>query len=112
MSESTSKPIIILGAGGHAKVVADALIQAKYDILGFITPDKNHVDEIFGLPILGNDNEIDAYSTEEVLLVNGIGLLPHQNLRFIVADKMRKKGFKFVKVIHASSTISPNVKLE
>ena len=34
------KPVVILGAGGHAKVVMDMLSFSKREILCFVVPEK------------------------------------------------------------------------
>ncbi len=49
-------PIIIVGAGGHAIVVADALLAAGERVLGFTDADtRRHGTRICGLPVLGDD---------------------------------------------------------
>jgi hypothetical protein len=58
LDQKSSKPVIILGSGGHAKVVADALLCFGREILGFITPDKPRDHPFFGSRILGDDEII------------------------------------------------------
>ena len=40
------KPIIILGSGGHAKVVADTLKLLGKQVLGFVTNDNDSLKKI------------------------------------------------------------------
>lgn len=49
------KKTIVIGAGGHARVVCDILLQNKdYEIAGLIAP---HTQEgFFGLKVLGDDS--------------------------------------------------------
>jgi sugar O-acyltransferase (sialic acid O-acetyltransferase NeuD family) len=108
----SNKPVLILGAGGHAKVVADALIQTGNEILGFLTPDKIPGSKFFRYGILGDDSVVDKYSPDNVVLANGIGSLPHQHLRWSLAAKMRQKGFTFLTVIHPSTIIANDVRLD
>ena len=73
--------IIILGAGGHAKVLCDILIKRKekyqedIEILGFLDDDyeklKNKV--ILGIPVIGNLNKIEDYRKKDYKYVVGIG---------------------------------------
>ena len=72
----SNNPIIILGAGGHAKVLADALKLLNRRVLGFLTPDMEEGSEFCGEQVLGDDSEITKYSSNEVDLVNGVGALP------------------------------------
>lgn len=106
------KPIIILGAGGHAKVVAEALYQSKREILGFVTPDKEKGTPFFGSTILGDDDVLSNYSSDDILLVNGMGVLPYQNMRWTLASRMRNQGYTFSTVIHPSAVIASDVYLD
>ena len=67
-------PVIIVGAGGHAVVVADALLAAGERVLGFTDadPDK-HGRAICGLPVLGDDSVLNTHSPATLRLANGIG---------------------------------------
>lgn len=49
------RALVILGAGGHAKVVADLVLRlAEWRISGLIAADPD-ADGFFGLPVLGTD---------------------------------------------------------
>ena len=108
----SSKPVIILGTGGHAKVVTDALKLSGRKILGFITLDMAPGSYFCDERILGNDSEIIKYSPDEIELINGVGTLPGNNLRWELADKLRKQGYSFATVIHPSAVIASDVTLE
>jgi len=108
----TNKKVIILGAGGHAKVVAEALRLSGAKILGFVTPDLDSGKEFYGSTILGDDAVIFDYLIEEVDLVNGVGALPGQTLRWELASKMREKGYHFKTVVHPKAVVASSVVLE
>ena len=110
LNNTSSKPVIVMGAGGHAKVLVDALRLSNREILGFVTPDLEVGENFCGKKVLGNDSEIDNYSPNDIELVNGIGSLPRKNLRWKVAGKMRQKGYYFSSVIHPSAIIATNVR--
>jgi hypothetical protein len=57
MGYELRKPVIILGAGGHAKVLIDALQQLKSPILG-ITDPRSEIQMLMGIPVLGDDDKI------------------------------------------------------
>jgi len=109
LSIGDKKVVILLGAGGHAKVVAEALIQSGKTILGLVAPDKKKGSKCFGLDVLGSDDELLSYSPREVELANGIGALPGKVFRWKLASKMREKGFRFTRVIHPSATVAADV---
>jgi sugar O-acyltransferase (sialic acid O-acetyltransferase NeuD family) len=108
----SSKPGIILGVGGHAKVVADVLNLLGREILGFVTPDIEAGTEFCGKKILGDDDYIKSYSPDEVELINGVGSLPRKNLRCELADKMRKQGYRFTSIVHPDTVIGSDVSLD
>ena len=54
------KSLLILGAGGHGKVVADIAIKLnRYDEIAFL--DDNKKEDIYGLKIKGTLKEIQKY---------------------------------------------------
>ena len=105
------KPVIIMGAGGHAKVITDALKLSGRDILGFVTPDLEADSEFYGKKVLGNDEVINQYLPDEIELVNGVGSLPRKNLRWKLAEKMRIQGYNFATIIHPDAFIASDVNL-
>jgi len=108
----SSKPVIIMGTGGHAKVVTDALKLSGKEILGFVTPDLQAGAEFCGRKILGDDESIKHYLPDEVELVNGVGSLPRKNIRWQLADKMRKQGYRFASVVHPDAVVASDVNLD
>jgi len=111
LNEET-KPLIICGTGGHAKVLANILVNSNEDIIGFIDPHPNNKKNIFGIKVLGDDSYLNNLSPEDVTLVNGLGSLPNQNNRSILAKRMRDMGFRFTRVIHQSAVIGAGVIME
>lgn len=111
MINAVNKPVIVLGAGGHAKVIAEALNLSGVTILGFITPDKESGDKFCGLKVLGNDSVITKYDRDEIVLANGLGALPGHTMRWSLARQMRDWGYRFTAVIHPSAIISSSVTL-
>ena len=109
MTTSNDKPVIILGAGGHAKVVAEVLKVCGHEIIGLLTPDEEPGDRCFGVKVLGDDDAIASFLPDEVVLANGIGFLPGENLRWRLASKMRNQGYNFIKVIHPSAIIAEDI---
>ncbi len=111
MKRGLTRPVIVMGAGGHAKVVANALRLSGQEIVGFITPDLKQGSEFFGSSILGDDQVINSFLPDDVILANGIGAMPNQGARWRVAAQMRERGYSFATVIHPSAVIAPDVAL-
>lgn len=96
-----SRSIILLGAGGHAKVLLDALRCNGVEVLGFVGPDALATD--LDVKCLGDDDSIENFSVEEVALVNGVGNI---GLRQRLFDAFKARGYDFAQVIHPSAIVS------
>lgn len=104
-----SKPLIVIGNGGHAAVLIEILIAQGETILGFTTPSEE--TNRWGLNYLGTDQVIDNYSPKEIELVLGLGMLKPTSFREKIFKKLKEKGYRFKSVIHPSIIISPSAKL-
>jgi sugar O-acyltransferase (sialic acid O-acetyltransferase NeuD family) len=104
-------PVIILGGGGHAKVLIEALLLQRREILGYTDPDETR-NMVLGLSRLGDDQAILKYDPEKLKLVNGVGSIASTSSRKGLYDRFRKKGYRFQNVAHPSAIISSDVRLE
>lgn len=106
-------PIILLGAGGHAKVVLDLLHALDHRILGICDPElaNNGVGQWRGLPVLGNDEMIEEHRPDSIALANGIGSLPNSHLRHRLHQRFKQKGYRFITLVHPSAILGSGVEL-
>lgn len=102
-------PLILVGSGGHARVLLSTLRLLGRRVLGFVDPDKTRGEQL-GIPYLGGDDAISRVSGE-VLLVLGVGSVASIGNRFRVYESLRKGGYRFASVIHPSAVIAPEVDL-
>jgi sugar O-acyltransferase (sialic acid O-acetyltransferase NeuD family) len=101
-------PVIVVGAGGHALVIADALLAAGATVLGFTDPRLTIAGtRHLGLSVLGGDEALLAYRPAEVRLANGIGGVRPNPLRRDVQRQLEIAGWTFVGVRHPSAVVSP-----
>jgi sugar O-acyltransferase (sialic acid O-acetyltransferase NeuD family) len=106
--------IIVVGSGGHAHVLVDALLKTKVEIIGITNIDLNkHAQHIFDIPVLGNDDVIRDHSPTKVRIINGIGGTGTGtgSLRKDVFNKIKQWGYTFASVIHPSAIIARGVTL-
>ena len=105
-----SLPIIIVGAGGHAKVVADALLAAGETVIGLTDRDPaRHGRTVCGLPVLGDDRVLESRERSSALLANGIGSVgtaPGIAARRQVQERFSAMGWRFTMVRHPAAVIS------
>lgn len=100
-----SAPVIIVGAGGHGRVLADALLLCGRTVLGFVDADAMlHDTSVMGLKVLGDDARLIAGDWPEAELVNGIG---GQRVRRDVQTLLEAEGRRFIGVHHPAAVVSP-----
>ena len=59
--------VIIIGSGGHAKVVAEIVLRNGDNVVGFLTCDQTN-KEVIGLPVLGRESDYDKFLNCHLLL--------------------------------------------
>jgi len=107
-----SLPIIVLGAGGHAKVLIDALLASSALIAGIVDPDPTLVGTtILGVPLLGGDDVVSEFPNSEIQLVNGLGSVGLPVKRQQLFERFKGLGYDFATVIHPSAVVGSDVVL-
>jgi sugar O-acyltransferase (sialic acid O-acetyltransferase NeuD family) len=100
-------PIMVIGAGGHALVLLDALTLNGAKVIGLTDVDPSRrARTVLGHPVLGGDEVLRKYSPDSLLLVNGLGSVGSVALRRSVYETFCRAGYRFASVIHASATIA------
>lgn len=111
-AQGRSQPIVVVGAGGHGCVVADALLAAGNPIAGFVDANVDlHGCHLLGLPVLGGDEYLCRLRPQSVALANGLGGSPRSEddcagLRERVQKRLETAGWRFVTVLHPSAVVS------
>jgi len=107
-----SLPIFIVGGGGHAKVLIEALRTSGLKVMGITDADPAKRGKIIlGIPVLGNDDELKQHAPDKVLLVNGIGSAHIPKARTALFDSFKRKGFTFASVVHSSAVVASDTVL-
>jgi sugar O-acyltransferase (sialic acid O-acetyltransferase NeuD family) len=107
------RPLVLLGAGGHARVLAALLRAAGHQVLGVCDPKLTAagICRWADLDVLGGDGALDQLPPERVALVLGIGQLVTGNLRERLFATWRTRGYDFPALVHPSAWIAPGVVL-
>jgi sugar O-acyltransferase (sialic acid O-acetyltransferase NeuD family) len=100
--------IAIIGGGGHAKVVVDAILAAGRDEISAILDDNPALwgKTLLGCPILGPIDSWGDYSFDACVI--GIGDNVNRKRQF---EKLVGAGVKLATVLHPSSTCGQDVEL-
>jgi sugar O-acyltransferase (sialic acid O-acetyltransferase NeuD family) len=96
--------VIVIGAGGHGKVIADILRSSGEDVLGFVDDVKPIGFVALGLPVLDRIDSITAGSRVAL----GIG---DNAARARIADNLLSRGATLVTAIHPRAVIAPSARV-
>ncbi len=99
-----SNRLVIVGAGGHGKVIADIALKNGYENICFI--DDNATGDCMGFPIIGTSSEIETLDDGKTDFVIGIG---NNSVRKTIAEKYN---VNWVTLVHPSAQIAVNVSVE
>jgi sugar O-acyltransferase (sialic acid O-acetyltransferase NeuD family) len=110
MARAEVRPLLVVGAGGHAKVVVDAArASGKYEILGILDQDSTRWGEaILAVPILGDERLLLDRRLASALVVIAIG---DNATRARVAERLAAMGATFTTVVHPSCSLGEDVAL-
>lgn len=100
-----SKDVIIIGAGGHAKVIADIIYKSGDNLIGFLDDNlANKGKEIYlGKKVLGTTKDIENYNKNYFII--GIG---NNSIRKKINNE---NNLKLYTAIHPSAIIAQDVKI-
>lgn len=106
-------PVILLGAGGHAKVVLDLLQALDRQILGVCDPGLagQGIPQWRALPVLGDDHAVEQYEPDSIELANGTGSLPGNTLRCRLHAQFTRQGYRFATLVHPSAILGSGIEL-
>lgn len=108
-----SLPLIMLGAGGHAKVLLSLARAAGLNVIGICDPAlaQQKATDWRGICLLGGDEALDAVDPDSVGLINGIGQLVRGSARHRMFDRLKAQGFSFPTLVHPSAWVDPSAVL-
>ena len=95
--------LMIIGAGGHGKVIADIALKNGYTDICFV--DDNATGECIGFSIIGNISDIEQFNDGNTDFVIAIGD------NFTRKNIAEKYGVKWVTLIHPSAQIGSYVSI-
>ena len=98
-----SKKLVIIGASGHGKVIADIALKTGYEVVGFLD-DNETVEENCGFPVLGKTKDIVKYK-DQCKFVIAIG---NNSIREKVAEQYN---VQWATLIHPMAVLGINVQV-
>lgn len=103
--------ILILGMGGHAKSIVDAIErEQKYEIAGYVVNEYSGGASDNKYPVLGNDSDLQNLYLQGIHnVVVGIGYLGKSNLRKSIYNKLKEIGYNLPVVCDPSAILASSV---
>lgn len=97
-------PLLLLGAGGHSKVVAEIALHSRgYELVGLV--DRHAIGTVVnGIPVVGDDDALPSLFVKGVRHVHvAIG---SNSARAALADKIVRMNFKLATLVSPSANVS------
>lgn len=103
------KKLVIIGAGGHAKVVADAAICSKrYTEVSFIDDCYPHRVEHFGMSIIGKIFDVIRFISPNIEFIIAIGCA---KARQVYTEQLDACSARLAAVIHPSAVVADTARV-
>lgn len=112
MLRDEGRGLILLGAGGHARVLLSLVLAAGYRVLGVCDPAlARHEEKTWqGIPVLGEEEQaLSRLDRESVGLINGIGQLVRSTRRRELYLEWTERGFCFPPLVHPNAWVDNSV---
>lgn len=104
-----SKHVIVIGAGGHGRSMAEAiLLLGRDELVGFVDDRADANTKVWSYPILGRKDSLQTLRTQADAVVVAIG---NNAVREKLHARVREAGFELLSVIHPTAFVSPTATL-
>ncbi|MCA3360730.1 MAG: acetyltransferase [Roseomonas sp.] len=105
----TRKRILLLGAGGQGKAIADLLLSAGgFELVGFLDASPK-ASQVLGLPVLGDESLLAALAQQGITLAHPS--LGDNAQRLAAAGRLKEAGFALPNLTHPSALIGHGARL-
>ena len=110
---NASQALIMLGAGGHAKVLLSLAIACGLQVKGVCDPalKRSGVVTWRGISVLGGDEALEQLDCSNVGLINGIGQVVGSSLRQAIYERAVGMGFRFPVLVHPRAIVDASAVL-
>jgi UDP-perosamine 4-acetyltransferase len=100
--------LLLVGGGGHAKVVIDVARACGFEVAGFLDPDPD-------APPIGEARRLGGDEAAPALLAQGLShafvALGDNRLRRKIGERLKAQGFTLATLVHPSAIVSPSAEI-
>jgi sugar O-acyltransferase (sialic acid O-acetyltransferase NeuD family) len=102
-------PILLLGAGGHARACIDVIEQEGRFRVGGLVGTQNQVGErVCGYPVLGTDVDVPRLVEQHAYSLVAVGQIKSPELRIRLFDMLNYYGFVLPMIVSPRAYVSPH----
>jgi sugar O-acyltransferase (sialic acid O-acetyltransferase NeuD family) len=102
-------PIMLVGAGGHARVCIDVIEQeGHFSIVGLIGQESELGTSILGYAVIGTDADLDVLCKKSPNILITIGQIKSPEKRLSIFKKLEQEGCSFPSIISPQAYVSPH----
>ncbi len=100
------RKLVIIGASGHGKVVADIAVQNGYEEIIFLD-DNPEIRECSGFPVVGTSRDSALYT--ECDFIVGIG---NAQIRERIQEQLEGEGLRLITLLHPSAVVAESAVIQ
>jgi UDP-perosamine 4-acetyltransferase len=109
MTEFLSSGLVIIGAGGHGRVVASLAQRAGHTVRGFLDRGVEPMGE--GFSILGGDEYLDSTLARDIHIAMGLGSRSIRGRRRALCDYVDARGLVAPQLIDPDASVASSVEI-
>lgn len=107
------RKIVLVGGGGHCKVIIDAIKKGKvFRIIGIVDKALPKEESVSGVPVVGNDDRLKQLHKQGVSFAFiSVGSIGDSTIREKIYLNLLKIGFELPVIIHPSAVIGSDIEI-
>jgi sugar O-acyltransferase (sialic acid O-acetyltransferase NeuD family) len=103
---SPLRTLLVLGAGGHGKAVAEAaLLSGEWQRVCFLDDRWPQLEVVCGIDVIG---DLDSLLEPGLSVAGGIAAVGNNSLREVWAARIKAAGIELVSIVHPRAWVSPS----
>ncbi len=109
----SSEPILLLGAGGHAKACIDVIEQeGRFSVAGLVGNPDEVGSKVLDYPVLGTDEDLPELLNKYSNALVTVGQIKSPEIRIRLFALLRESGCSLPVIVSPSAYVSPHVKID
>ena len=104
--------IVLIGGGGHAKVIIDAILKkSDFNIYGIVDKNKKKSSSVMNVPIIGSDDDLSKIYQSVKHAFIAVGSIGDCSLRKNIYRNLKEIGFTLPVIVHPNVVIANEVQI-